>query len=536
MNILRTKLENGIGRAEEYRWLGKNHPEGLNVHIEYIKDLIKPLVSSLGCQLSPDEESDNKLLADAKITLQNLQSEIAAVIEGVECPAIPKLRQKFLKLHSFDGSISEFRNFMTQFSNLIHSDLSITNAEKMIILKSFLKGEPLDFVDVFPTSATNYALALKLLEDVYGNSSCKLTKLYKRLNELPQVSMNDGARFRKTFWELESILQSMSRYGVDVNEDLCLRCLYFRKFSGKTLVALLIKDLDMSLPELRSRIRHLVNVEELQLESDDEADDTEDYLFSSEEPVVSQVSAERSTNAEGGEKMSYTAASINEPIATKDKKKLSTLKSSESCKLNFAKDAKSEQLSLSTVCTNVTCVASGKETSVRLLLQAYAPVSLISEDAARRLGISVPAVKTLQLRSTMGFDFTATQETFRLILRVGEERRVTHAHIVENGFDFSADDVPAADVDDFLREHPELSDLSLGLADTGKGRPIDLFLSGSYFWDCMAPEDGRIQLLPVKDKWRLQLTKFGWLLHGPVKINGTAVICSYWYPDAYVSL
>lgn len=333
MNTLRMKLENGIGRAEEYRWLGKNHPEGLTVHIEYIKDLLKPLVNSLRCQLTPDEESDQQLLADAKKTLENLQKEIVAAKDGAECPAISKLRHKFPKLPVFGGSLSEFRNFMTKFSNLIHSDLSITKAEKMIILKSSLTGEPLNFVDVFPTCATNYTLALKLLEDVYG-SSCKLTKLYQRLNELPQVSMNDGARFRDVFWELERIFKSMSKYGVDVNEDLCLKFLYFKKFSGKTLAALLIKDSGVSLSEIRREIRHLVNVEELQLESDDE-DNNQDCFFS-QESGQSQIGSVRSEDDDESESTrseddeSDSATSKDEPTVTKNR---SILKSNKSCKL-----------------------------------------------------------------------------------------------------------------------------------------------------------------------------------------------------------
>lgn len=541
MEILKAKLESGIGRAEEYRLLGKNHPEGLNVHIEYITDLIKPIIGSLRCQVNPVNNVDcNKLLSDAKETLNNLQIELDEAERGGVCPALSKVREKLetssgLKLPSFDGTCYEFHSFITRFSNFMHKAASIPNAVRMIILKSCLTGEPFDFVSALPTSPSNYPLVSMLLEDVYGNSSKSLNtrQLFQRLNELPRVSMNDGVRFRETFWKLESILQSMNSYGVDVNESLCLRFLYLRKFSEKTLLTVLVKDTEMSLPEIQREIRHLVNVEELHLKTEREANITENCCPSGGKSVVSEVSAEKLTNVDGHKGVAAATTVKNESTPKQKDKELSTPESSKSDDQSSAKESEieSQVVPLSTVCTDVKYRYSKKKTSVRLriLLQNCASASLITEAAAKRLGIDVnpEAEKTLHLHSNMGFEFTATNEYYKLLLPAVEDTWDTiNVHIVDNTFAFSADDVPGADINDFLTEHPELSHLKL--EDTGRGRPIDIFLSGAYYWKYMVhAEDGCPRFQTMKSGWRLKLTKFGWLLHAPIESNDKFIICSY---------
>lgn len=258
------KLDYALGRAEKYRLLGKNHPEGLRVHIEYIADLVKTLVSS-GVEPASAGDEKNELIKVAMKTVKNLQEGLDAG-EEITSAATSNLRTRLQKsdqsLVSFDGEPDQFYRFMDGWEKGLfgdHSDLN--DIEKLFLLKQCLKGVTFEMVDVLPMSARNYLVAWKLLKHVYWNPNKQISKLYHSLVALPQVSIRDAAKFRHTFDELEKIIMDLMKAG-DEN-DLCLRLLYLRKFSEETLISVLVEVSGMSLSSIREKLRHVAYVQAL---------------------------------------------------------------------------------------------------------------------------------------------------------------------------------------------------------------------------------------------------------------------------------
>lgn len=219
----KARVEAALGRAEEYRLLGENVPEALKVHLDYIEDTVEVLISCLRRQATFDDQGGAELLEIVMQTLRNLRQELA-VTEYGDGGSISRVRAELekrtgSKLSAFGGRSSDLRAFRDAFvASVDAGSPPLSDIEKMVVLKSCLVGEAFDLVGALPTTARNYQAALKLLEDVYGSSQSEaIAELYHSLVELPQASINDGAKFRCTFWDLESILQAMAKEGVQVS-------------------------------------------------------------------------------------------------------------------------------------------------------------------------------------------------------------------------------------------------------------------------------------------------------------------------------
>lgn len=522
MEIIKELLENAIGFAEECRLLTHNH-EGLRIHVQYIQDLTKTLVRS-GYQVAFTDENKNGVYALAMKTLKNLQSGVLAAKPGTSLPIVEMQaeleKRSGRKLPSFDGKNSyEFIDFLDSFLAVVDSYDDTSDVIKLILLKNCLKGAAFDLVSVLQTSTRNYRQALILLNTVYEDFSCgKITKLYHSMVALPQVCTGDGAEFRRTFWKLESILESMKTSGIQINDDSYLRSVYLRKFSEETLISVLVKNSDLSLSNIRAEIHRMVYLQELnsQIIEEKPADKPISECGISDAVSGDQKAVSNSVENDGNESAESVQSSEDSDQVDGDGHFITTL---------------------STVCALVSYRTKGgrkNSTIVRILLQNIPPVSLLSEDAAKRLGINFCGQKkSLRLKGTLGNTFTATETAFKLTLDLGNgDSECIKVHIVDDKYGYAGYVMPGIDVADFKKEHPHLSHLDL--ADTGAGRPLDLFLSGDYW--CRYLSDygmSRSDCPPVKDGWHLLPSRFGLLLNGGrVKTKSKYLhVCSFHYDN-----
>lgn len=510
-----------VGRAEEYRLLGRNHPEGLRVHYDYIADLVKTLVK----QASADEGT-NFVVSVAMKTLENLRDEMAAT-KPETSPGMSEVRAKLkkhsgMRLLSFDGipyDANVFSRFIRDFDKMVPNVSHLTAVINLVELKKCLEGEAFDLVDMLETSSRNYSLARELLNKVYG-SGCT-AELYHNLVKLPQVSIGDGAEFRRTFWELERILKSIEELDEDVDNNVCLRLLYLRKFSEESLISVLVKDPKISLSNIRKELRRMVRIQELNIQ------------LALDKPSTDKPISECSPTdaASGNKKEVSNSAGVKNATESAKQNKNESAESSDKMSVCGEDDDNTPTITtLTTVCAKVSFRphhTETKSTIVRLLLQNNAPVSLLCESAAKRLGIIVPQQKSFRLRGTLGGSFTVTEKSFELLLALGDGcTDSVMVHIADDKFGFSAEKCPAVDVADFVKAHPHLSHLNL--PDPGKGRPVELYLSGQY-WHRYIMNFSNAPCHPeVKEDWIALKSRFGWLVSGEVKCK-YAIVASYQY-------
>ena len=88
--------------------------------------------------------------------------------------------------------------FWGQFKAAIHSSIKLNNIDKHNYLTSYLKDEPLDTIQGLTLSSENYARAVDILHERYGNKEILISSQMDVLVKLPKVaSMIDIPHLRK---------------------------------------------------------------------------------------------------------------------------------------------------------------------------------------------------------------------------------------------------------------------------------------------------------------------------------------------------
>ena len=95
-----------------------------------------------------------------------------------------------LTLPNFDGDVQTWQTFWDSFESTVHQNSNLTNVERFSYLKSQLTGEAARTIDGFALTHTNYAWAIDLLRERYGQKQKSFTQLCKHYsNSLPQVAI-----------------------------------------------------------------------------------------------------------------------------------------------------------------------------------------------------------------------------------------------------------------------------------------------------------------------------------------------------------
>lgn len=134
-----------------------------------------------------------------------------------------------LKIEAFQGEMGKFRPFIDSFEASIDSRTDIMAADKLQLLKSYLKGPPLTLVESFRATAENYRSAVQALKDRYGNQQRYELSLCGELAELeaPDHNLKSLSHYHSRY---ESLLRSLENVGCDLkaNEFIIVRQLKYR--------------------------------------------------------------------------------------------------------------------------------------------------------------------------------------------------------------------------------------------------------------------------------------------------------------------
>ena len=73
-----------------------------------------------------------------------------------------------LTLPNFDGDVQTWQTFWDSFESTVHQNSNLTDVERFSYLKSQLEGEVARTINGFALTHTNYARAVDLLREWYG--------------------------------------------------------------------------------------------------------------------------------------------------------------------------------------------------------------------------------------------------------------------------------------------------------------------------------------------------------------------------------
>lgn len=121
-----------------------------------------------------------------------------------------------IDIPTFSGSYHQWTSFKDLFTESIHSNPSLSGAQKMQFLKSKVKGEAERLIQHLPISSDNYIISWNILSNRYDNKRMIFTSHINILLNLPvsqQASINHIKRIHDTALETMNAIQNL---GVDV--------------------------------------------------------------------------------------------------------------------------------------------------------------------------------------------------------------------------------------------------------------------------------------------------------------------------------
>ncbi|XP_037930335.1 uncharacterized protein LOC119665091, partial [Teleopsis dalmanni] len=128
---------------------------------------------------------------------------------------IPPVSKKLphLKLPTFSGKYSEYKNFINSFVQIIDREACLTNIEKFNHLRNCLTGQALETVQAFPICNENYPKALERLKTRYDNSTLIFLENITALFDLPVVSDQSSHQLRSLIDNVSALYGSLCTLG-----------------------------------------------------------------------------------------------------------------------------------------------------------------------------------------------------------------------------------------------------------------------------------------------------------------------------------
>ena len=149
--------------------------------------------------------------------LRRMVSAIANKVKLKNDPERPTSRGLLpsLKVEVFQGEVGKLQAFIDSFEASIDSRTDIRAADKLNLLKSYLKGPPLTLVESFRATAENYSEAVQALKDRYGNQLRYELTLVRGFLDLKAPAHNlKELNYYHT--QYQSIIRSLGNAGCDV--------------------------------------------------------------------------------------------------------------------------------------------------------------------------------------------------------------------------------------------------------------------------------------------------------------------------------
>lgn len=170
--------------------------------------------------LSPLNQSDSQ---PQSIILQQQQ----ALPQAVKLPE--------LNIPVFSGNITEWESFYQLFAALIINNATISDIQKFMYLKSYLKGEPLHLIEPVNLTHDNFKVALNILIDRYQNQFAIINLLINNLVDLPNLIKCTASSLREFITCCKRSTESLKNLNCPVDHwDLLLLNILERKLDFGT--------------------------------------------------------------------------------------------------------------------------------------------------------------------------------------------------------------------------------------------------------------------------------------------------------------
>lgn len=122
-----------------------------------------------------------------------------------------------VEIPTFSGSYQTWISFKDLFTETIHSNPSLSSAQKMQFLKSKVKGEAEKLIQHLSISSDNYNVAWEILNHRYNNKKLIFTSHINTLLNLPSMQHQSSLSIKKIHDTTNECLNAIKNLGADIS-------------------------------------------------------------------------------------------------------------------------------------------------------------------------------------------------------------------------------------------------------------------------------------------------------------------------------
>lgn len=123
-----------------------------------------------------------------------------------------------IKIQVFAGDVREFESFFQLFDALIINNSQLTNIQRFIYLKGYLKGEPLHLIDSLNLTHDNFDIALGILKSRYENKIVIINSYLAAMLEAPSINKCKSNSLREFTTTIHKNCQSLKNLNLSFEE------------------------------------------------------------------------------------------------------------------------------------------------------------------------------------------------------------------------------------------------------------------------------------------------------------------------------
>lgn len=157
-----------------------------------------------------------------------------------------------INIPPFLGEISEFPAFFEMFDTLIAQNAALSNVQKLIYLKSYLKQEPLNLINNLALISDNFEVAVNILKQRYENKFLIINSHLKNLIELPSLQKCTTNNLREFLTKIKQNVESLKNLKLPVDQwDIILIYIFCSKLDYNSRKAFEVERKSDVLPTLK---------------------------------------------------------------------------------------------------------------------------------------------------------------------------------------------------------------------------------------------------------------------------------------------
>ena len=131
-------------------------------------------------------------------------------------PSQLKVKLPKIEIRKFSGKKLQWRGFWEQFYSSIHSNEQLDDIEKFTYLRSLLEGKALKCIEGLSLSTNNYAEALHILQERFGNKQSLIAAHMEDLRSIKKIeSLKQVKELRSMYDKLEMNIRNLKDLEVE---------------------------------------------------------------------------------------------------------------------------------------------------------------------------------------------------------------------------------------------------------------------------------------------------------------------------------